>query len=172
MHCHPQRFLCPVLGYQRPGSIQRCQPLFPLHSKQTTFSQNIILHFVPLYHIKFFFYYFLNVHLHNFQRKKVIKKSENSRNQSFSSCFCLMIEGSRSGSVSLTNGSGSGSSKNIWILRIRISNTAQNRSTESQRLMHQCINALFCSTVAQLSEKKDYRKIIHTVRLRQRRKGP
>ncbi len=32
--------------------------------------------------------------------------------------FCLMIEGSRSGSVSLTNGSRW--PKNIWILRIRI----------------------------------------------------
>jgi hypothetical protein len=38
--------------------------------------------------------------------------------------FCLMIEGSGSGSVSLTNGSGSGRPKNIWILRIRIRNTA------------------------------------------------
>ncbi len=54
------------------------------------------------------------------QRYKVIKKSENSRNQCFSCYFCLMIE--ESGSVSLTNGSGcgSGSPKIIWILRIRI----------------------------------------------------
>jgi hypothetical protein len=35
-----------------------------------------------------------------------------------------MIEGSGSGAVSLTNGSGSGRPKNIWILRIRIRNTA------------------------------------------------
>ncbi len=61
-----------------------------------------------------------------FQRKKVIKKSQNRRNQCFSYYFCLMIEGSGSevgsGSVSLTNGSGSGRPKNIWILRIRIRN--------------------------------------------------
>ena len=43
MHCHPQRFLsCARL----PGFILRCQPLFPLHSLQTTFSQNYTLHFV------------------------------------------------------------------------------------------------------------------------------
>jgi hypothetical protein len=50
-----------------------------------------------------------------FQRWKVIKKSENSRNQCFSYYFCLMIERS---------GCGSGRPKNIWILRIRIRNTA------------------------------------------------
>ncbi len=54
--------------------------------------------------------------LHNFSKIKVIKKSQDSRNQCFSYNFCLMIE--RSGSVSLTNGSGR---PNIWILRIRIS---------------------------------------------------
>jgi hypothetical protein len=52
-----------------------------------------------------------------FQRYKVIKKSQNSRNQCFSYYFCLMIEGS-----------GSGKPKNIWIhwikIRIRIRNTA------------------------------------------------
>ncbi len=46
-----------------------------------------------------------------FQIQKVIKKSQNSRNQGFSYYFCLLIEGS--GSVPLTNGSrsrsGSGS---------------------------------------------------------------
>jgi hypothetical protein len=43
MHCHPQRFLsCARL----PGFILRCQPLFPLHSLQTTYSQNYTLHFV------------------------------------------------------------------------------------------------------------------------------
>ncbi len=59
-----------------------------------------------------------------FQGQKVIKKSQNSRNQCFSYYFCLTIEGS--GSVSLTNGSGSGRPKNIWILRIRIRNTDSN----------------------------------------------
>ena len=57
---------------------------------------------------------------------KVIKKSQNSRNQCFSYYFGWMIEGS--GSVSLTNGSGSGRRKNIWILRIRICNTGSNQS--------------------------------------------
>jgi len=49
-----------------------------------------------------------------------MKKSQNSRNLCFSYYFCLMIEGTVSGTVSLTNGSGSGSPKNIWILWIRI----------------------------------------------------
>ncbi len=37
-------------------------------------------------------YYFVKVHLHHFQRLKVKKKSQNSRNQGFSYYFCLMIE--------------------------------------------------------------------------------
>ncbi len=49
----------------------------------------------------------------SFQRWKVLKMSQNSRNQCFSYYFCLIIEGS-----------GSGRSKNIWVLRIRIRNTA------------------------------------------------
>jgi hypothetical protein len=49
-------------------------------------------------------------------------KSQKSMNQCFSYYFFLMIEGS--GSVSLTNESESGRPKNIWILRIRIRNTA------------------------------------------------
>ncbi len=51
--------------------------------------------------------YFLKVHLLNFS-KKIIKKSQNSRNRCFSYYFCLMMEGSGSGSIfiSLTHGSG------------------------------------------------------------------
>ncbi len=65
-----------------------------------------------------------------FKDKKIKKNSQNSRNQGFSSYFCLMIEGSRPGSIPLTHGSGSGSRrpKNMWIrIRIRIRNTAGNR---------------------------------------------
>ncbi len=55
------------------------------------------------------------------RQQKVKKKSQYSRNQGFSYCFCLMIEesGSRSGSIPLTNGSGFGSRrpKNIRIRR-------------------------------------------------------
>ncbi len=50
----------------------------------------------------------------------------------FSYYCCLMLEGSGSGSLTLTNGSGSRRPKNIWILRIRIRNTAAN--TEIQYL--------------------------------------
>jgi hypothetical protein len=61
----------------------------------------------------FYAYYWLNIHMHNFSKKKVKKKSQNSRNQ---------------GSIPLTNESGSGSRrpKNMWIpwIRIRIHNTA------------------------------------------------
>ncbi len=68
--------------------------------------------------------------------------SQNSRNKCFSYYFCLMIEGSWSGYVSLTNGSGSGRPKYIWILRIRIWiwNTAYRYSdTVSERTVH-CIS--------------------------------
>ncbi len=58
-------------------------------------------------------------------RYKITKKSQNSRNQCFSYYFCLMIEGSWSGSVSLTNGSGWGGLKHMdpgIRIRIRIRN--------------------------------------------------
>ncbi len=57
--------------------------------------------------ISVFAYYFLKVHLPSF---KVIKKSQktNRRNQCFSDCFCLILEGSGSEFVSVTNGSGAG----------------------------------------------------------------
>ncbi len=68
-------------------------------------------------------YYFSKVHLHHFSKikshKEVTKQLE--KNQGFSYNFCLMIEGSGSGSVPLTNEYGSRSLKNM---RIRIRNTA------------------------------------------------
>ncbi len=70
----------------------------------------------------FFADYFLKVHLHNFPKIKSQKESQNRRNQGFSYYFCMMTEGSGSGSIPLTDGSGSGSRrpKNMWI---RIRNT-------------------------------------------------
>ncbi len=51
--------------------------------------------------ITFWRYIFIILH-----RKKVMRKSQDSRNQRFKSYyFCLMMEGSRSGIVPLTNGS-------------------------------------------------------------------
>jgi hypothetical protein len=52
-------------------------------------------------------YFFSKVHLHHFSQIKSKKKSQNSRNQGFSYYFCLMIEGSVSGTAPITNGSGS-----------------------------------------------------------------
>ncbi len=64
----------------------------------------------------YFAYYFLKLHIHNFSKMKVIKKSQNSRNQAFFYYFCVMIEGSGAGSrrpknirVPESYGSGSGS---------------------------------------------------------------
>jgi hypothetical protein len=52
--------------------------------------------------------YFLKVHLHHFSKiKNDIKKSPNSRNQGIFKYIFVIIEGSGSGSVPLTNGSGS-----------------------------------------------------------------
>jgi hypothetical protein len=53
--------------------------------------------------------YYLKVHLHHLSKINNHKKSQNRRNEGFSYCFCLIIEGS-----------GSGWPKNI---RIRIPNT-------------------------------------------------
>ncbi len=62
-------------------------------------------------------YDFLKLDLHHFSKIKIQKDSQNSRNQGFSYYFCMMIEGS---------GSGSWRPKNTWIrwIRIRIRNTA------------------------------------------------
>ncbi len=45
-------------------------------------------------------YYFLRLLLHHFSKIKSKKKSQNSRNPGFSWYFCLMMEGSGSGSTS------------------------------------------------------------------------
>ncbi len=45
-----------------------------------------------------FAYYFLKVDLHRFsKKKKSVKNSQNSGNQGFNDYFCLMMEGSGSG---------------------------------------------------------------------------
>ncbi len=60
-----------------------------------------------LCHESFFSYYYVKVHAHHSsQIKSHKKKSQNSINQGFSYYFCLMMEGSGSGSVPLANGSG------------------------------------------------------------------
>jgi hypothetical protein len=70
-------------------------------------------------------YYFLKIHLHHLSKMKSQKESQNSTNQGFSYYFCMIIEGSGSGSIPLTSGYGSGSwrPKNMWI---RIRNTDFN----------------------------------------------
>ncbi len=82
----------------------------------------------------FYACYFLKVDLQYFTKIKRQKESQNSRIQGFSYYFCMMIEGSvsgsraGSGSIPLTSGSGSWRPKNTWIrwIRIRIRNTAGN----------------------------------------------
>ncbi len=61
------------------------------------------------------------------------KESQNSRKQGFSYYFCMMTEGSGSGSIPLINGSGSGRPKNMWIRWIRIRNTVLHPSIPSPR---------------------------------------
>jgi hypothetical protein len=73
-------------------------------------------------------YYFLKVHLHHFSKIKSQKESQISRNQGFSYYFCMIIEGSGSGSIPLTSGSGSGRPKNMWSRWIRIRNTGSLKS--------------------------------------------
>ncbi len=59
----------------------------------------------------------------SFHKDKNLKKSQNSRKKYFSYHFCLMMEGSGSGAVSLTYGSGCGRPKNF---RNRNRNTVRN----------------------------------------------
>jgi hypothetical protein len=72
----------------------------------------------------FFLAYFLLIYIIFLKIKKSLKISQNSRNQCFSSYFCLMILYKDLDSVTLTNGSGSGWPKSTRILRIRIRNTS------------------------------------------------
>jgi hypothetical protein len=51
--------------------------------------------------LSFSAYYFLKVHLHHFLKVKSQKEVTKSRNQCFSYYFCLMTEGSVSGSSTL-----------------------------------------------------------------------
>ncbi len=53
----------------------------------------------------FFVLLLLKVHLHQFSKIKVRKKSQNSKNQGFSYSFCLLMEGS--GSIQNNVGTGS-----------------------------------------------------------------
>jgi hypothetical protein len=48
------------------------------------------------------------VHLHHFSKIKNAKESQTIKNQGVYYYFCLLREGSESGSIHLTNGSGSG----------------------------------------------------------------
>ncbi len=64
---------------------------------------------------QFFCLLLFEVHLHHFSKIKSQKESQNSRKQGFSYYFCMMREGSGSGSIPLTSGSGSGRPKNMWI---------------------------------------------------------
>jgi hypothetical protein len=87
--------------------------------------------------LSFYAFFFLKVHLYHPSKIVSHKKSQNSRNQEFSSFFCLLMEeyrsgaGAGSGSIQISYGSRCGSrrTKNIWILwvgirmRIRILNT-------------------------------------------------
>ncbi len=82
-------------------------------------------------------FYFLKLHLHHFSKIKSQKESRNSRNQGFSYYFCMMIQGSESGSragsgsIPRTSGSGSGGPKNMWIRMQRAdSNQRENKTMQ------------------------------------------
>jgi hypothetical protein len=88
-----------------------------------------------------FAYYFLKLHLHH---KKVIKKSQNKRNQGFSYYFCFMIEGLGSGSR--TKGSGSGAPKTYGSYG---SGSATLVSTLSSLALNQPVSSAFNQSVSQ-----------------------
>ncbi len=92
-----------------------------------------------------------------FQWCKVIKKSQNSRNQVFSYFFCLTTEGAGSGSVPLNNGSGSGRPKNLWI---RIRNTFPNIINHRQNVY---FVVRWKKCISRISALKHVRTRIYTV---------
>jgi hypothetical protein len=61
--------------------------------------------------------------------KKVMKTSQNSRNQDFSSFFCLFMEESVSVQINCGSGCGSRRAKNRRRIRIRIRKTGKNSGT-------------------------------------------
>jgi hypothetical protein len=79
-----------------------------------------------------------------FSKIKIQKDSQNSRSQGFSYYFCMMIEGSGSGSregsgsIPLTSGSGSWRPKNTWI---RIRNTGSRPICENLLAFKECMSA-------------------------------
>ncbi len=106
----PARPLCARL--RRPGQAVQRGPPTPLHPLQVGHHQcwggsvtsQVFTFFCLLLFEAIFTSFFKD-------KKKSWKKSQNSRNQGFSYYFCLMIEGSGSGSIPHTNGSGSGRPK-------------------------------------------------------------
>ncbi len=86
----------------------------------------------------FFCLLLLKLHLYHFSKIKSQKESQNSRNQGFSYYFCMMIEGSGSGSIPLTSRSGFGSRrpKNMWIRWIRIRIRIHNTELQTQSHSH------------------------------------
>jgi hypothetical protein len=94
--------------------------------------------------LRFFGYYFLIVHLHHFSNIK----SHKTVGINVFLTILLMIEGSGAGfgsvSISLTNGSGCGSGrpKNLWSLRIRISNVKNERTNVPISICKQNQNVL------------------------------
>ncbi len=98
-----------------------------------------------------FAYYFLKVN--HYSQIKVLKRPQISRNQGFSFYFCLMMGGSGSRSLPVSNGSGR--PKNLPIrIRLRTRNTAfqyfinqlccpQDSTVSKGRRMHSCLPIFF-----------------------------
>ncbi len=97
-------------------------------------------------------YYFLKLNLYHFSKIKSQKDKKKSRNQGFSYYFCMMIEGSGSGSragsrsTHHTSGSGSRRHKNMWIrwIRIRIRNTADHWFLYGHCMFFVLLNSTAC----------------------------
>jgi hypothetical protein len=77
-----------LVGIRIPGSVSLTDPDLALFVSgfQDVNNNEFFLHFLA--------FHFLKVHLHQSLKRKCHKgKSKNSRNQSFSYFFCLMMEG-------------------------------------------------------------------------------
>ncbi len=88
-----------------------------------------------IFYLKFFF---CQLHFEgtftSFSKIKSQKESQNSRNQGFSYYFCMMIEGSGSGSIPLTSGSGSATGSKVPLSGLCVVRNGNNHMDPDPKL--------------------------------------
>jgi hypothetical protein len=102
-------------------ALKQCFGSVPFWYGSGSGSFSLVTFKMPTKDCKFFFLLnFLKVHLHHSSQIKIMKKSQNSRNQGFSYYFCLMMEKSGSESESRIDPDPRGPETYKSCMRIRI----------------------------------------------------